>query len=66
MKQELTKSNNQLRTGLMSIKMLNSWQGLGAKNFTDNIYSNQRSEAHSALQLKATPKAKPLPSLADI
>ena len=50
----------------MSIKMLNSWQGLGAKKYTDKIYNNQRSEAHSALQLKATPKAKPLPSLADI
>lgn len=63
MKQELTKSNNPLRTGLMSIKMLNSWQGLGAKKFTDKIYNNQRSEAHSALQLKATPKGSKATSL---
>ena len=47
----------------MSIKMLNSWQGLDAKNFTDKIYNNQRSEAHSALQLKATPKGSKATSL---
>ena len=44
----------------MSIKMLNSWQGLGSQI---KIYNNQRSEAHSALQLKATPKGSKANSL---